>query len=241
MTAVTGVHRHLPLVRYAVLGLSVPTLLLVAVHVGVGAYHRYVRAVPAVVDVVDLGQDGSLPSVWNVALLLADAAVALIVAALTAPGRTPSSRSWLVVAAAFTYLALDEGVGLHERLKDPGQGLADVLGIELSTYAWVLPGAVLALAGLAVFALWCRALPVDVRRWFVAAVLVYFTGALVVEALNGYFRSRGADLLHLAGTTVEESLEMAGCVLAAAAMLRLVQVSATTRTTVLRPLGPLSR
>ncbi len=226
--------RHLPLVRYALFALSVPTVVLVLVHVGVGSYHRYVDAVPTAVRAVDLGLDGSLPSWWNTSLLLVNAGVALVLAVLTRPARRPSSRSWLIAALAFAYLALDEGLGLHERLKGPGQALAAALDIQVRTYAWVLPGAVLALAGLAVFAWWCQALPVDVRRRFVLAVGTFFTGALVVEALNGYLRSRGANTLHLAGTTVEECLEMAGCVLAVGAMLRLVQVDATTRSATLR-------
>ncbi len=239
MVSVAQGDRPYPLVRRMVLLLSLPTVLLVAGHVAVGGYHRFASPSPDAVRLVDLGGAASVPAFWNAVLLLFDAGVALVLAVLSGRGRALSARSWSVVALAFTWLAVDERFELHERMKGLGLAVGDAVGVEVPTYAWVVPGSVLALAGLAVFAWWCRALPVDVRRWFVAAAGVYVGGALVLEAVNGYLAHRwGPNLLHLPDTTVEECLEMTGCILAAAAMLRLVRVEHAPRRAALRDAVP---
>jgi hypothetical protein len=162
--------------------------------------------VPAWKEFVDIGAEGNLPTWWNATLLALMGATALVAAALQRPGLTnPSTRAWIVVAAAGTYLSIDEAAGLHERLG----GLTYLGGIDPPTYAWVVPGSLLAAAGIAILVLTGRSLPSPTAQRLGLALVAYGIGAIGLEAFTGWVRDRGGlDWLFTVGITAEESLEM---------------------------------
>ena len=141
------------------------------------------------------------PWTWlSVGLLVA---TALVVHAAT---RQRADRSWWsAVAVVFGYLAVDEGLMVHERFDD----LAGTAGI--AHYGWAIPGTVVLLAVAALFARWFFGLEPRLRWQLLVAGGLYVAGALVVEVVAGMWQTeRGADRVFFLITTVEETLEVIG-------------------------------
>jgi len=155
------------------------------------------------------------PSTWlTAALLLAVGGLALV--ALATASHAAERRFWLLTALVTCALSLDEVAAGHERM-------ADVLRVDgtVGTYAWVLPGLVLASIVSAAFARGVVVLPPRTRRDLAVAGVVYLAGALGVEAIAGWWDSgHGNENMpyHLI-SFVEENLEFAGVVLAGTAIL----------------------
>ncbi|RSN46685.1 hypothetical protein, partial [Actinomadura sp. WAC 06369] len=201
------------------------TALLLAADFALRMYHEYVEPIPALRRLFNIGSESNLATWWNSTLLLAVAGTALLAALLTDRTSRPGRTSWLALAAATAWLSVDETVQVHERLAVVGEGWADALGVSVPTYAWVLPGAAMALAGAAAAAVWARGLPRDLRRGLLGALAVYITGALVVEAFNGWVNRQGFKEVYALGTSVEEGMEMGACLLALAVLARFVVVA----------------
>ncbi|MFC5752302.1 hypothetical protein [Actinomadura rugatobispora] len=198
------------------------TAALVAADLAIRGFHHYVEPVPALRWAFNVGAEANLATWWNSTLLLSVAGTALVAAVLSGRDARPGRRSWPALEAAAAWLSIDETVQVHERLAGPGRAWARELGLALPTYAWVLPGAALALTGTLCAVLWARRLPPDLRRGLLGALAAYLTGALVVESFNGWARRQGADVVYAVGTSVEEALEMGACLLALAVLARFV-------------------
>lgn len=204
--------------------LAVATGLLVITDFGIKLFERYVGRRPPGSNMINVGMESNGATWWNAVLLLTVVALALTALVLTTSAARVSRMSWLGIALAAAYLSLDEVASLHERLGRPMGQWATSRDIWLPTYAWIFPGAALAALGILVAIRWSRTLPSDQRRGLLIALGVYFSGALLMEGANGILRRRGYDLAHLVGTSVEETLEMAGCILAIATVARTLVV-----------------
>jgi hypothetical protein len=198
--------------------LAVFTGLLLLVDLGVRLFGRLVGPVPAVFELINVGVEGNIATWWNTTLLLGVAGMALAAFALSSAGSRVSPLSWLMIVLVAGYMSLDEASGLHERIGPPIGRWAIERGIALPTYAWLVAGAVVAALGILIMLRWSRRLPTDLRNGLVGAVAIYFTGAVLVEAVNGWTRRRRHDLLNMVGTTLEEGLEMSACLVAMAAL-----------------------
>ncbi|MBC6470136.1 hypothetical protein [Actinomadura alba] len=198
------------------------TACLIVVDFAIRSYHEYVEPVPALRAIFNVGAENNLAAWWNSTLLLTVAGMAIVATVLTGRTARPGRWSWLALAVVAAWLSLDESIQVHERLAGPGQEWARGLGVSLPTYAWVLPGAVMALAGAVCAVLWARRFPRDVRFGLLGALAIYLTGALVVEAFNGWARRQGANAVYAFGTSLEEAMEMGACLLAVAVLARLV-------------------
>jgi hypothetical protein len=160
---------------------------------------------------LSLDHEANLPTFYAALLLL------LLVAACAARAaiEPPSQRlAWSCIAVVGFLLALDEAASLHERFLDPvGRHLGG--GSGLLTFAWVVPGTVLAVAGSLLLVRVSRPLPDTKRRRLGISLVVYLAGALGLELLSGPVHEHGGpDRFYLAITTVEEALEFAGVLLA---------------------------
>lgn len=170
----------------------------------------------------DVNGEGNIPTVWNGWLLLA---VALTCVAITAVRGRSGRLTWLAAAVAATLMAADEMLRWHEKLRGVGSQLSGGLGVALPTYAWVLPGAVLAVALLLLVLAWVRRLPRPVRTGVLVGAGMFVLGALGVEAASGWVEgSSGVGLAYNLLTALEEALEMGGCIIVLAALLGLVLV-----------------
>jgi hypothetical protein len=173
----------------------------------------------------DVGREHNVPTAWSV-LLLATGAVAA--ARVARRNNGAGHVGWYGAAVVALYLAADEWFGWHEHLKGVGERLADA-GVGLATYAWVIPGAMLALAGAVAAFTWSRGLVAVVRRRVRLAVVVYGTGVLGVESVSGSIHAERGWLRWTVLTAVEEGLEMAGALLLVTAAAMLLRVSEPTR------------
>ena len=149
----------------------------------------------------------SVPAVFTVLLLMANAIVFAIIATATRR-RGGRSLGWFGLALLFVYLAFDEGAELHDLATKPLRAAFDFGGIF--HFAWVMPAlVVVTLIGL-IYVRFIIALPAQTRRWFVISGAMYVGGALGVEMIGGAYldaivvRNFTYELI----VTVEETLEM---------------------------------
>lgn len=170
---------------------------------------------------IDVTRESNVPAFWNAALLLLVSAAAVLVAYLT-PG--PAVGWWIAAALAFV-MSLDETVQLHERLIGLGRWVQDAVGTSIPTFGWLIPGVLIAIAGATTLWIWSARRPPATRRALRVAVVVYGSGAIVVEAVGGaVYRSWGAGAGYRAITGLEELLEMSGAALAVVAVLAMMRV-----------------
>jgi hypothetical protein len=131
------------------------------------------------------------------------------------------SKHERALAAIFVYLSIDELTAIHEQAIAPMQ---DAFGLEGAlAFGWVLIAVPLVAVLALLMARYLRALPADVRPWFLLSGVLYVGGAAGVEMLGGLLWSSGdADTsAYVVVTAVEEGLEMAALVLFLGAITRL--------------------
>ena len=185
---------------------------------GVGAevvfYTQDARTLEPLVEFLSLSYERNLPTWYASGLLLACAFLLSGIARAATLARAPGRHHWWALAGAFTYISLDESVGLHEHLG----GLLSLGGVLFFT--WVVPAAVIVvLVGLAFLPFLAR-LP-SRRRWqFILAGVVYVGGALAMELPLGWWTEQhGNDnLVYALIDHVEEALELVGASLFLAAL-----------------------
>ncbi len=163
----------------------------------------------------DLNSEDNVPSVFSVLLWVLLAGVAILLAVLDRRRRL--GLSGLAVVALL--LGLDEAVSLHERLGELGERVS-----WAPHFAWVLPGVVIAGALVAALARTVLSLPRRARGLLLLGGAVFVLGAVVLETLSGVVLDASGDsVLYVLVTTLEESAEMAGVLLALAGLLSLLE------------------
>jgi hypothetical protein len=165
------------------------------------------------VDLFDFDIEGNVPTFYSaVAILLAAALLALITRANW--HKEGGHRFyWLLLTCIFLFLAFDEAVAIHETIGSYFENFLDASGFLY--FMWVVPYGI-AVGVLGVFFLrFVLSLPALTRNRFIAAGLIFLSGAIGLEV----FSAREADMY---GTytitytvlyTFEEVFEMLGIVL----------------------------
>jgi predicted Co/Zn/Cd cation transporter (cation efflux family) len=153
-----------------------------------------------------LSYEQNLPTWYASSLLLACAVLLLAIGRDARVRHRRFALAWLVLAAGFAVMSLDEASELHEDL----HGLVD--GGDVLYFDWVIPAGIAVVAIGVAFVPFLRALPPIRRRHILLAGAVYLGGALVMELPLGWWTARhGADSTGYALIDwVEESLELAG-------------------------------
>lgn len=174
----------------------------------------------------DVAKEESVATAWSALLMSAAAVLSATCARLAWSRDLGAGIAWLVLAAGFAALAIDEVAGVHERLPQ----YFDLSAVESSLgYAWLMIGIPLALAIIAVV-WWCARRLTRTTRWLLlTGIVVFFAGAVGVEALTGFLAANHPDthnawlgeLIHL-----EEFLELAGIGIAACAPLGALELRA---------------
>ena len=174
------------------------------------------------------------PMTWlqSVVLVLACGAAALMSFLLAAGGHpVRQQRIWLVLAAGFGALALDERFAVHERVRD---GVLAPRGVTIPFLPWVAPGDFLvlgiAVVGLALLPSVWRAVSSDpaARRLLATGVLL----ALVAVGMDSIDPSSWSIDAERVQQTVEEVFELAAglCFLAASGLRLLGHLSSIVST-----------
>lgn len=152
------------------------------------------------------------PMTWlESVLLVLCAVIALLLAASRYLRTEPGAKLWLVPAAGFGYLALDERFALHERVRD---GYLAPRGVAPSFLPWVAPGdfilLVYGVVGLALLPFVLRVFRGD-RRCLALLIAGVVLAALAVagDSLNVHTMPRAMEIRE---QTAEEVVELAGSV-----------------------------
>lgn len=182
---------------------------------------------------LDLDKERGIGMLFQVLLLIGNAALFLIVSKAAAVGKTESGP-WLFLSFVFLFLTLDEFAFIHERLMPVMRALVGDNGVLY--FAWIVPYGL----AVAVLAVWIAPkifrLSPEPRFFFVMAAICYVGGALGMEALGGWRMdviggaSARPELVYELLTTIEESLEMAGLLLLSRALLGMVRDAYPTTT-----------
>ena len=113
---------------------------------------------------------------------------------------------WFVLCIAFVALSIDEASSIHESLMVPIQNALHSDG--LLRYAWVVPAFVM----VPLFALtslpFLFSLPKRTALWFLGSGVVYVSGALGFEMLEGL--TDGSGVVFVLFYLIEETLEIVG-------------------------------
>lgn len=132
-------------------------------------------------------------------------------------------RTAWVLAAATLWVAADEASQIHELLIVPIDRLLDTGGIF--RYGWVIPGLVVAVVVVALTVRLLRVLDRDVAWLLAVGGGLYLLGALGVEMAGGAWLDGGGSetVYRMVWTSVEETLEGIGVVLAVTALLEAIR------------------
>jgi MFS family permease len=200
--------------RWATLRLVGVTVVIFTAFVTAFGWHRVISPAPDVKEWLDIGGESNLPTWWNATLLVLVALAALVAACFA--DRSSERRAWWIVGLAAAYLSVDEATQLHERLA----ALGERSGLDLPTYAWLVPGVIVAAIGATVLVVAGRALPPTTGARLGLALALFAFASLGLEALGGWLRDRTDDSPWFTlAIIVEEGVEMLACILAVGAII----------------------
>jgi hypothetical protein len=148
-----------------------------------------------------LDAESNIPTWYSSVLLFAIASVTLGIYWLERLREKPRAF-WLIFSGVYCYLSMDEAATIHEAIH---------MVFRIPWWVYYAPFAV-------IFFLYCasylsRYETKELRDALLTGLIVYATGALVIEAIGmllGHFMHPMPEALHLAEVTVEECFEMLG-------------------------------
>jgi hypothetical protein len=164
----------------------------------------------------DLTNELNLPTYFSSLLLLLCSALLALIARLKKESDDPWRRGWAALSIIFLYLSVDESVCIHERI---GHCFKLATHGIFHQFHWAIPFSMLVIVFSLAFLRFLFSLPRSTRLWFVAAGIVYVTGALVLESVDSlvWQLAGKSTILHGLETFAEEILEMLGAAMFALA------------------------
>jgi hypothetical protein len=194
-----------------VLGLTGAVLVLVST---AGQLFRYATGHDTVWGLIPLfyvDTEDNVPSYFSAAQLLIAALLLGAIAFIKQRTRAQYRTRWILLAFTFLYLSIDEAEGLHELAIQPMRQLMGSWASGFLYYAWVVPGAAVAVVlGLAYLKLLWE-FPDRLRRLVVIGAILFTGGSIGMELIGGWcFDHYGQTLLYSLIVNVEEGAEMAG-------------------------------
>jgi hypothetical protein len=181
-----------------------------------GQFSKYYLAHDVLLGFVpefDLDRENNIPTWYSSVTLLFCAVLLGMIAVGKTRGKDAYAPHWGGLSVVFLLLSIDEASSLHERSIGPVRVALHTSGF-LYYYAWVIPGALFVLILGFTYLNFLRHLPLDTRRLFVAAAILYIGGAMGVEVIGGYYASLygPTNMTYALITTLEELLEMMGVI-----------------------------
>ena len=181
--------------------------LIVANMVGIVSYfylgsHRF--------NIFNLDEEGNIPTLYAAVTTLLSAGLLAVIATARKRQEKRDYLYWAGMAIIFFYLAVDDGVALHENIIRP---LRDALHTSGALYfAWVIPYGVFVIVIGLIYLRFLFSLPSRVRYLIIFAGILYVGGALGFELIGGYWTELYGQesIVYALLTTCEQSLQMAG-------------------------------
>ena len=177
------------------------------------------------VALFSLEEETNVPSFWSSFLWLIAALTAGATAYLSRNAARRDWPHWTGLAAIFYLFAMDETIQFHERLGGLFAKLLRLQGLHASGilyYVWIVPALLFAGVVFFAYARFLLKLPRGVMLLFVAAGVIFITGSVGFELLEGPIDEAGGymNLLYTTYVTCEEAFEMAGVCLLILGLMR---------------------
>lgn len=141
-----------------------------------------------------VGKDDSLPGWYSSVILLSCSVLLAAIARVVSRSGERYAFHWAVLAAVFLYLAVDEGVAIHEKLSPLGRAMLRAFGVEsgLISRAWVVPAIIVVIVVALAYLRFLLRLPRRTKRLFVVAGILFVGAAIGMEvATDLYVYVRG--------------------------------------------------
>jgi hypothetical protein len=170
----------------------------------------------------NLNAEANLPTTFTVLVFGFSFILLAIIAAKNRQRKDKFAIHWAVLSVGMLLVSLDEGSMLHEIVVRPLTNLYSNNPFGIFTFGWVAILAVLLIVFVIVFFKFFLSLPLNSKKLFSLAVVIYLAGAMLFEALGGVtIRAYTPNSVQFFWVnTMEESLELIGMCLLAYALLR---------------------
>ena len=205
-------------IRKIVWGLAVFAFVLALISL-IAQFIKYIGGVEkayGLIPMMDVDREMSVPSLFSVQLIFSLVLILSVITFYKYKLRDPFRIQWGILALGFLAMAFDEGASIHELIVTPlkhllGNNLPDFL-----TFVWVLPGMLIVLLLAVYYYKFFMSFSGHMKKWLLISGGTYLCGLLAMELVGGYilgiFGIR--SLVYNIVVTIEESLEMAGLILA---------------------------
>jgi hypothetical protein len=189
-----------------------------------------------IVPLFQLNAETNIATWLSSVMLLLTAALLAIDAAARRQRRDRYARHAKWLALMLLLMSLDETAAIHERTNYLLYPL-NLTGFLY--YPWVIFGTIVVIALVAAFRRYLWSFPPPIRRKLLLATVIFFGGAIGLEALSGWiaFNFPTSRRLSMAVATLENILEMAGVWLFISALLRHIATLTDVRVGVFAPSG----
>ena len=201
--------------------LAAAHLAFVAILAAVGRDRLHSAGLLAALDQLNLDAEANLSTYFSCAILAFAGGLLLLTAHRVRNMCGPMPRHWLVLSWLFFAMSLDEFTSIHERFGEflklhyhaPGHGALH--------FTWVVFGLPFAAIVGCLYLPFLLAQRRRLRNGMFFAGIVYLSGALGMELIDGWYLDRHSEnTIYYLLTMVEEVLEMAGVILLIRVLLR---------------------
>ncbi len=201
---------------FAVVGVLVGIDVLMTVVQFTGAFPLPESAV----RLLDLAEEGSIPTWYSSVQLLFAAILLGAIATRKFALRDPHRLAWAALSIGFALLSLDETASLHE---ESGLLLRGVVSREgIFYFRWTVIALACLPVLLVVFWRFLNSLPLRTRLELIAAAAVFLVGAVGLELVTGLLASQGGQrsVAYALFNALENGLELLGIALLIGTLLR---------------------
>ncbi len=173
--------------------------------------HNYIRGL---VPLLDLGEEGNIPTYLASALALLGSLMAFLIATAERRRSGRDHRYWGGLGMILVYLSADEIARVHEWVN----AMIRVRASEPRPVyvSWVIPYGIAVLVVGLVYLGFVRRLPASTRRFMVLGGVIYVVGAIGLELAGGAYcvaHGNRVDLVRDLLNMSEETFEMGGMLL----------------------------
>ncbi|WP_019555778.1 hypothetical protein [Thiomicrorhabdus arctica] len=173
------------------------------------------------IRMLDFDYEGNLPTLYSSGALGLSALLLWVISRHRKQMRQ-DYRHWLVLCFIFIFLALDEGVVIHEKIGDLTEQYINASGFLY--FAWIVPYGILMTVFVLSYLKFLFQLPRNTAIQMVIAGVLFITGAVGLEMFSGVEAElhNTSTIKYTVLYTLEELLEMIAIVIFVNALLKYI-------------------